>query len=123
MKKHSANKDLTDKIVQETHLTRASFDTIFDNVFGNKVPIETKKYLIDAEKVRDSSMHGGFVIDPKLREAIQDIFVYLKKFNEFVSTQAGFEPCGNLRGFTGRAKKLDKATTRWILKGLGFEIA
>ena len=55
-------------------------------------------------------------------EAIQDIFVYLKEFNEFVFNQAGFEPCGDLRGFTGRTEKLDKATTRWIPRGLGFKI-
>jgi hypothetical protein len=108
--------------VQKTHLTRADFDAIFYRVFGNKVPIKTKTYLLNAEKVRDSSMHGGLVDDPKLRGAIQDIFSYLKEFNEFVCTQASFEPCGNLRGFTGRAKKLDEATTIWILRGLGFGI-
>jgi len=38
--------------------------------------------------------------------------------NEFVFQIAGFKPFGSLKGFKGRAEPLDKATTKWLLKGM-----
>lgn len=118
IKKFSANGTLTDQSIQKAHLTRAEFDGLFERIFKVKVPEATRKYLKDAEKIRDKSMHGVEVDDPPLRKAIQDILKYLEGFDTFVNTTAGFQPCGDLRGLTGASEKLDGETTRWILKGL-----
>jgi len=122
VKNHAANSELTDSVVQKEYLTRESFDRIFLNIFKTPIPDSVKKLLFDAEEIRDTSMHGKEVDDPPLRKAIQDILQYLEQYNAHMKTTHGFEPCGDLRGFKGRLENLDKETTRWILKGLGFSI-
>ena len=85
-----------------------------------KTTLSTK--LSRAEKVRDRVIHGKQVDDNEKREAVLDILEFAEGFNVYVSSLAGFKPFGSLRGFKGRATPLDKSTTRWILKGMGFKL-
>jgi hypothetical protein len=122
IKKHSANAELTDRIISRTRLTRDEFDALFERVFGSPVPTLAKMLREDAEKIRDRSMHGGEVDDPPLRKAIKDVLGYFESFNAHVQKVGGFEPCGDMRGLTGAGAKLEKGTTRWILKGLQLPV-
>ena len=65
-------------------------------------------------------MQGKQATAANLRKAIHDVFEYAKEFNNLVSSLEGFKPFGDLRGFKGRRENMDKNSTRWILKGLGF---
>jgi len=76
----------------------------------------------EAEKTRDRVVHGKDVTDSELRGAIADVLEYAEKFNAEVNDTAGFRPLGNMRGFKGRAEPLDKRTTKWLMRGLGFGI-
>ena len=58
-----------------------------------------------------------------MREALVDVIEYAETLNAELKASAGFEPFGDLRGFKGRAKSLDDATSRLVLKGLGFTLA
>jgi hypothetical protein len=58
-----------------------------------------------------------------MREAHIDVIEYAEALNEDIEEIAGFSPFGDLRGFKGRAEPLDNSTSRWLLKGLGFNIA
>ncbi len=122
IKRHSADAELTNTIISKAYLTRAEFDALFERVFGSPIPPRAKALREDAERIRDKSMHGGEVDDPPLRKAIKDILEYLEAFNAHVLKTGGFEPCGQMRGLTGAAEKLEKDTTRWILKGLELPI-
>ena len=122
VKTHAANSELTDKIIQREYLTRESFDRLFLTIFKAPIPDPIKKLLTDAEEIRDIAMHGRETDDPALRKAIKDVLEYLEQFNAHMKATAGFEPCGDLRGFKGRLENLDAETTKWILKGLGFSI-
>lgn len=50
-----------------------------------------------------------------------DILDYATGFNDFVYGIAGLRPFGQLKGFKGRAASLEKSTSRWVLRGVGFD--
>ena len=76
-----------------------------------------------AEEIRDKVMHGKTTTDKEKREALASIIEYAERFNALVSGIAAFRPFGDLRGFKGRGQSLDKSTSRWLLKGMGFPIS
>ncbi|MFA5264803.1 MAG: hypothetical protein WC378_13350 [Opitutaceae bacterium] len=122
IKIHSANAELTDAIISKAFLTRAEFDDLFERIFKKRLSKMAVALREDAEAIRDKSMHGGEVDEPPLRKAVKDILEYYEAFNSEVFAEAGFEPCGDMRGITGASAKLEKDTTKWLLKGLQLPI-
>lgn len=123
VKLHHADGDLTDRIINNDHVTRDKFQELYQSVFGSSVPEAAKALLTTAEKIRDKVIHGKDVSAMEKREAIVDVIKYAEAFNNELKLKAGFEPFGDLRGFSGAAQKFGKDTTRWLLKGLGFSVA
>jgi len=71
-------------------------------------------------------MHGKSVSDPDKRKAISLALHYAEGMNRLIAVtkNLGFRPfTGDLRGFIGALGFLDKSTTRWILKGMGFGLS
>ncbi len=122
-KLHAAEANIADAVIQRQHLTRESFLDLFKNVFGKPLDPLIVKHLKFAEGIRDQTVHGKNVSDANLRKALVEIIDYAESFNAFVASIAGFKPFGDLRGFTGRGTPLEKETTRWLLKGLGFSVS
>jgi hypothetical protein len=113
---------LTDQVIRKEYLTRDKFKALFRSIFGKEYPDTLKALIEHAEDMRDTGMHGHATTQPDMRKAIHDVFAYAQQFNAYVEGIAAFKPFGDLRGFKGRAENLDKTTTRWILKGIGFTI-
>lgn len=120
VKLHRAHAEVTKSVVNSHHITRKEFQDLFKSIFGKEIKKEIHDLIKKAENIRDKTMHGKVVSQKEYREAIVNIFEYAEKFNIFVKALAGFQPFADLRGFKGRAKPLDKSTTRWLLKGIGF---
>lgn len=91
-------------------------------VYGQPVPKALDDLLRNAAAVRDSVMHGKTPSDAKVRNAIGAVLDYAKALNECVANHGGAKPFGDLRGFSGQAKKLEKGTSRWLLKDMGFPL-
>ena len=123
VKLHAAHTSVAQSVIQKQHITRDSFLDLFATVLGKPITPAIKAHLKFAEKTRDQVVHGKNVPDADLRKAIVEIIDYAKSFNTFVDGIAGFKPFGDLRGFKGRATPLEKKTTRWLLKGLGFTVS
>lgn len=123
VKLHRADADLVWKTLEGEHMSRKQFKVFFQTVFGKPIKATVLKRLEQAENVRDRVVHGKEPRDNEIRKAMVDIIDFAEQFNEFVESLAGFRPFGDLRGFKGRAQPLDKATTRWLLKGMGFTLA
>ena len=68
-------------------------------------------------------MHGKQASDALLRNAIARVLEYAEAVNAQLLSGFALEPFGSLKGFAGRAKKLDKRTSRFMLKGMGFGLA
>ena len=120
VKQHRADADLAWAAVNNQHMTREGFQEMFKVVFGKAVPRGSSARLKAAEGVRDKVVHGKAVTDADKRNAIANVLDYAAAFSARVNEIARFDPVGSLRGFKGRRSALDKATTRWILKGMGF---
>jgi hypothetical protein len=120
VKRHRADATVAASIVNSQHMTRGCFLELYENVFGCAVETATLAKIKEAEGIRDHVVHGKQVKDPTLRKAITDVLDYASLMNADLKAIAGFEPFGDLRGFKGRAQPLDRSTTKWLLKGMGF---
>jgi hypothetical protein len=123
MKIHKADKNIAKAAIDATHITRDGFVEMFATVFNRGLPTATRNLLKEAEEVRDRVMHGKTTLERDKRKAIAKVIDYACKFNESVYALAGFRPFANLRGFRGRGASLPNATTRWVLKGMGFRLS
>ena len=123
VKLHKTNAELTRKIVNEWRLERRQFYYLFKNITKKHIPKSIREKLEAGEKVRDKIVHGKQWKDSEVRTGLIQTFNFANEFNDFVFKVAGFKPFGNLRGFKGRAGTLSMATTRWILKGMGFDVS
>jgi len=120
VKLHKADPDLAWQAVRSQHITRASFRAIFSTVIGYELDPAVGNMILGAESVRDDIMHGKSGHDRVKRDAIIQVLDYSHALNEFLSARVHFRPFGDLRGFKGRGKSLDKNTSRFLLKGLGL---
>jgi hypothetical protein len=111
------------RIIQNQHLTRERFKELFEALFGQPLKPSIAARIKDAEAVRDKVMHGSEPTEPMMRQAVVDVLDYARDYNAFVKSLAAFPPFGDLRGFHGRGGRLTPATTRLVLKGLGFALA
>lgn len=123
VKLHKANREVARSVIDAHHMTRTDFHDRFEIVFGRSFPKDASVLLEGAEDVRDKVMHGKRPLEREKREAIAAVLDYAVKLNDVLGGIAGFRPFGDLRGFKGRGKSLPKATSRWILKGMGFGLS
>lgn len=117
---HKAEPAFVRRILDKQHLTRAGFQTLFENIYGHAPA--GKGDLDKAETVRDRVIHGKEVKSTELREAVGDALDYSKALHEQIAGIAGFTPFGDMRGFSSKVVALDKATTKWVMKGMGFAV-
>jgi hypothetical protein len=122
VKVHRCNAEFARRLMNFQHLTRDGFKELYKNVFGRSLPKSTVDLMVDAESSRDKVIHGKEVTDSELRGAIADVLEYAEEFDNEVNDVAGFRPLGNMRGFKGRAEPLDKRTSKWLMRGLGFGV-
>jgi len=120
VKLHWCDAELTRKLVNEDHMSRSRFLDLFRVVFGHRVPNNVVAKLEGGEQVRDKVAHGMKWHPAEARQGLVNVIDFAKDFNDFVDGKAGFRPFGDLRGFKGRREPLTKATTRWVLKGMGI---
>lgn len=123
VKLHRAHATLARTAIDVHQMTRSDFKAKFETVFAKPIPSATSALLAKAEDARDRVMHGKQTTDKEKREAVASVLDYAEAVNQLVSSIAGFKPFGYLRGFKGAAHSLDRSTSRWLLKGMGFTIA
>jgi len=122
VKLHHANSELARAAIRRQHVTRDTFAELFHRLFEKPLPKAISAKLQKAEKTRDKAMHGSEPKQAEMREAIVGTLDYARRYNKFVKSLAEFPPFGDLRGFHGRGKHLEKSTTRLVLKGLGLSL-
>jgi hypothetical protein len=121
-KLHRADTELTYRAVQSHHMTRVEFRSKYEVVYSKPIPGAVAALLTQGEAVRDLVMHGKGASDDQKRNAIAHVLAYASAMNECAATYGGPRPFGDLRGFKGAAQALEKKTTRWVLRGMGFNM-
>lgn len=119
-KLHKVNPEVLSGVLNHQHLTRQGFLKFYEVIFGKPVSSPTQDKIKFAEKIRDRIIHGKSVADPEARRCLSDILDFAVELEIEIRALASFTPFGDMRGITGQATSLDKATTRWVLKGMGF---
>ena len=120
VKIHRADSTFVQRVMDKQHLTRENFQVLFDCVFGKKPDAQGK--IEGAEKIRDRVIHGKKTDAAQLREAIGDALDYSKHLHAQISELAGFTPFGDMRGFSTKITPLDKSTSKWLMRGMGFAV-
>lgn len=118
-----ANAEIARKAVGTHHMTRSDFVKLYKTVLAVDLPADAAAALKTAEDARDDVMHGKPVLVGDLRNAIARVLEYASAVNAQLHAKHRFRPFGALNGFAGAARKLDKQTTRFMLKGMGFDLA
>lgn len=120
VKLHWCESTLTWKLVSEDYMDRDRFRKLFQIVYGRKIPADLLAKLEKGEAVRDKIAHGMEWTPIEAREGLTSVIDFATGFNDFLYKYAGFRPFGDLRGYKGRKEPLPKATTRWVLRGMGI---
>lgn len=121
-KLHRVNHEVARTAVENWHMSRNGFKEMYKTIFEHKLSESIAARLSHAEKTRDKIVHGRRPKNGSMRQAVFDILEFATEFSQQVNSDGGFTPFGSLRGFKGRGKSLDKAPSRWMLKGMGFNI-
>lgn len=119
VKLHWTDSKLTKELVDKDHMSRARFRELFKIVYGKPIEERLLAKLAEAEKVRDRISHGKQWSAAEARKALIEVFDFAEEFDDFVLSNGGFRPFGDLRGFKGAKAPLPRETTRWVLKGMG----
>lgn len=122
VKLHKVDVSMTRRAIGSQHMTRKGFESLFSSVFSYVVPQGIAQCLKEAEDVRDQVMHGKNVSEARIRGAILNALLYTDGLYELLQCKNNLRICGNSTGFSGRAKKHDRKTSRLILLGLGFAL-
>lgn len=120
---HKVNAEIAMRAVSTHHMTRENFVLLYKTVFDVDLPAAAHPDLKSAETTRDMVMHGKEISDDRIRNAIARVLEYAEEINKQLHAKHGLKPYGNLQGFAGKSKKLDKRTSRFLLKGMGFAIS
>jgi hypothetical protein len=124
VKLYRANRTVARNAIDSHHMTREGFEKLYETVFDLPLPKNAKQDLRTAEKTRDMVMHGGEASDDRMRNAIGRVLEFAEAVNGQLQQKHQFRPfSGYWRGFAGALQKLDKRTTRFMLKGIGFCVA
>ena len=123
VKIHQCNGSIASQIIEKQHITRSEFKKLFADVIGQEIPAAIDKMIEEATIVRNKAIHGKGISEADGRKAVACVIDYAELLNKFVQGKAGFKPFDDLRGFKGAGKSLSKSSTRWILKGIGFQLS
>ena len=122
VKIHKVNSELARNVVERQHTTRQKFIELYKTIFNLDLPDSALKDLERMQKTRDRIMHGKTASDDRIRNAIACVLNYAEEVNKQLHEKYQLKPFGELRGFAGRSKKLDKRTSRFLLLGMGFNL-
>jgi len=120
VKLHRVDSEVARNVVEAQHMTRDKFSRLYKTIFDLSLPETARADLIHMGKIRDKIMHGKTTTDDEIRNAIACVLTYAEEVNEQLYATHQLKPFGDLRGFSGRAAKLNKSTSRFVLKGMGF---
>lgn len=116
---HKTNAEVTRTVLNRQHIKRESFEKFYGIVFGEALDKSVLSKLRYAERIRDRVIHGKIVSEADKRKAVVSALEHCEGFAKLIP--GAFNPFGDLRGICGRRVPLAKPTTRWVLKGMGFD--
>lgn len=122
VKKYRLNKDVAREIADFQRGSWDEFHYEYQTVFGSVIPDEISDQFAAAEMKRDHLLSGKRVSSTEQGAAVELLLAYADTLDAFVAKDAKLHPFSDLTGVKSRSTPLDKTTSRWILKGMGFPL-
>jgi hypothetical protein len=120
--KHRAYRDVAREIASFQECTWDEFHYEFQTVFGSVIPETASDPYIFANEMRRALMSGKRVSSKDQCAVIENVLRYADAFDAFVWADARLHPFSDLSKVKSRGAALDKESTRWVLKGMGFPL-
>jgi hypothetical protein len=120
VKLHRVDAAMAKSVINSNHINCDGFRKLYTTVMDKDISNMATERAKVAEDIRDQILHGKSVSESDQRKAVVSNLEYISLLNEQVYVDAKFRPCGSMKGFKGRAKALDKKTSRWVLTGMGL---
>ena len=120
VKLHDVEAKLARTAIDNYDLTRKDFRTKLEDIYGYRIPPELRDKIESAEKVRDRILHGKSIKKGEMGQAILDALDYFSGLNDLLYEKSEVWIAGDRRGFKGNKASHSKATSNWILKGMGL---
>jgi len=120
VKIHGVDTALARSVIDKYDLTRKDFREKFKNIYGYRVPADAVTKITRAEQIRDKILHGKNVKIGQQQQCILDTIDYFAALNDVMYQNSTIWLAGDRRGYKGRKSVHNKATSRWILKGMGL---
>lgn len=118
--KHKAHRDVAREIAVFQECAWEEFHYEYQTVFGNVIPEAISQQYIYANEKRRALLAGKRVSSKDQCEVIEVILQYADTLDEFVAKNSRLHPFSDLSKAKPRGNALDKESTRWVLKGMGF---
>jgi hypothetical protein len=121
VKLHEVDSKLARTIINEYDLQCGDFRTKFEQIYGYRMPAELREKIESAEKVRDRILHGKKNKEAgDMGRAILDTMDYLTGLNDLLYEKSRIWIAGDRRGMMGNRASHSKASSKWILMGMGL---
>ena len=118
--KHGVEKRLAWNAIDRIDLTRNGFRELFQTIYGYKIPRALIDDIKHAEKTRDDLLHGRRLLNDRFPKAVLKVFDYFAGINDLTYRKSQIWIAGDKRGMMGARSVHSKATSRWILMGMGL---
>lgn len=120
MKHHDVDRDSARNALEKIDLSRPDFRNLFKHVYGYKIPHDLIQKIQSAEVTRDKILHGKIPEAGDKSKAILNTIDYFDQLNSLIYEKSGVWLAGSRHGMFGRKRSHNRATSKWILMGLGF---
>ncbi len=120
--KHKAHRDVAREVAAFHECTWDEFHYEYQTVFGAVIPEAAADLYIAANEQRRAFMSGKRVSSKDQSIVVENLLKYADAFDEAVWADARLHPFSDLSKTKPRGSSLDKDSTRWVLKGMGFPI-
>ena len=120
VKLHDVDSSLAKKAIYKYDLTRKDFREKLEQIYGYKIPEPLRQKIESAEDVRDRILHGKGIKAGEMSFAILDAMDYFSGLNDLLYEKSEIWLAGDRRGFKGRKLSHSKATSNWVLRGMGL---
>ncbi|NNE36590.1 MAG: hypothetical protein HKN13_15255 [Rhodothermales bacterium] len=120
--KHKAHRAVAREVAVFQECAWDEFHYEYQTVFGSVIPEAVSILFGEANELRRALLSGKRVSSKDQCGLIIQMLQYADALDEFVYADARIHPFADLSSAKPRGSSLDKSSTRWVLKGMGFPI-
>lgn len=127
VKVHNVDTELARKAVEKEHISSEDWPRMYKAIFNVDPPRAAGKDLSEARDTRNLILHGRAKVlsqtevNRRVRQAIACVLHCAEEINDQLEDRFQLKPFGTLAGFASPYPRLEKETSKLVLRGMGFK--